>query len=61
MCEYINLDSYPKSRRTPKKKVVKKFDPKVKHVSTAKILELQKQKKFMKAIIPRLCRGIIAA
>jgi hypothetical protein len=48
MCERINLARYPKSRRGPKKKVVKKFDPKVKHVSTAKILELRKIKKIPK-------------
>jgi hypothetical protein len=48
MCERIDFARYPKSRRGPKKKVVKKFDTKVKHVSTAKILELRKAKKIPK-------------
>ena len=41
----INTTKYAKSRRGPKKKVVKKFDPKVKHVSTCKILQQRKNNK----------------
>jgi len=42
VCERIDLSRYPKSRRGPKKKVVKIFDPNVNHVSTAKILQERK-------------------
>jgi len=45
LCERLDLRCYPKSRRGPKKKVVKIFDPKVRHVSTAKILQERKMKK----------------
>ena len=41
----IDLSRYPKSRRGPKKKVVKIFDPNVNHVSTAKILQQRKANK----------------
>jgi hypothetical protein len=45
LCERVNLARYPKSRRGPKKKVVKIFHPNVNHVSTAKILEQRKTNK----------------
>jgi hypothetical protein len=44
LCERLDFRRYPKSRRGPKKKVVKIFDPKVSHVSTAKILKERKMK-----------------
>ena len=43
--EHFNFARYPKSRRGPKKKVTKKFDPKVNHVSAAKIIEQRKNNK----------------
>ena len=49
LCERLDFSRYPKSRRGPKKKVVKKFDPNVNHVSTAKILEERKEKKKKRA------------
>lgn len=38
----INMTKFAKSRRGPKKKVTKTYDPKVKHVSTFKILQERK-------------------
>ena len=40
----INMSKFVKSRRGPKKKVTKKQDPKVNHVSTFKILQERKNK-----------------
>jgi hypothetical protein len=40
----INVSRFTKSRRGPKKKVTKKYDPKVNHVSTFKVLQEQKNK-----------------
>lgn len=48
ICEHFNFARYPKSRRGPKKKVTKKFDPKVNHVSTAKIIQQRKINKTCK-------------
>jgi hypothetical protein len=48
LCKRFDFSRYPKTTRGPKKKVVKKFDPNVKHVSTAKILEERKMKKQAK-------------
>ena len=48
LCKRFDFSRYPKTTRGPKKKVVKKFDPKVKHVSTARILEERKMKKHPK-------------
>ena len=45
LCRRIDVSRYPKSHRGPKKKVVKKFDPAVKHVSTAQVLKDRKAKK----------------
>jgi hypothetical protein len=44
----LDFSRYPKATRGPKKKVIKKFDPKVKHVSTARILEERKMKMLAK-------------
>jgi hypothetical protein len=41
----LNLSKYTKSRRGPKKKVSKKRDPKINHVSTFKILKERKNNK----------------
>jgi hypothetical protein len=50
-CEYLkslvgklDMSKCVKSRRGPKKKVTKKYDPKVNHVSTFKILQKRKNK-----------------
>jgi len=40
----INMSKFAKSRRGPKKKVTKTYDPKVNHVSTFKILQERKNK-----------------
>ncbi len=45
LCRRIDVSRYPKSHRGPKKKVVKKYDPAVKHVSTAQVLKDRKAKK----------------
>jgi hypothetical protein len=49
LCEYlkalagkINVSRFTKSRRGPKKKVTKTYDPKVNHVSTFKVLQERK-------------------
>jgi hypothetical protein len=41
----INMSKFAKSRRGPKKKVTKIYDPKVNHVSTYKVLQKRKNKK----------------
>ena len=40
----LNMSKFVKSRRGTKKKVTKKRDPKVNHVSTFKILQERKNK-----------------
>ena len=40
----IDMSKFAKSRRGPKKKVVKAYDPKVNHVSTFKVLQERKNK-----------------
>jgi hypothetical protein len=40
----LDISKFVKSRRGPKKKVTKKYDPKVNHVSTFKILQKRKNK-----------------
>ena len=45
LCGRINMAKFKKSRRGPKKKVTKTYDPKVNHVSTFKILQEQKNSK----------------
>jgi hypothetical protein len=45
LCRRLDMSRYPKSRRGPKKKAVKKFDPAVKHVSTAQVLNERNAKK----------------
>jgi len=40
----LNMSKFTKSRRGPKKKVTKKYDPKVNHVSTFKLLQERKNK-----------------
>ena len=40
----LDMSKFTKSRRGPKKKVTKKYDPKVNHVSTFKLLQERKNK-----------------
>ena len=42
LSDKINMAKFEKSRRGPKKKVTKTYDPKVNHVSTFKILQERK-------------------
>jgi len=51
-CEYlkslsgkIDMSTFAKSRRGPKKRVTKKYDPKVNHVSTFKVLLPERKNK----------------
>ena len=42
LCRRMDMKRYPKTRRGPKKKVVKEYDPAVNHVSTAQVLKERK-------------------